>query len=167
MQFFNTLLLGIYLPTKYYSHGRTMFEHKDDPEILLVVSRMWMVHGVWTVLTKGRCFLHSAAAGDMNPASERNNHCEKCGWVSGSEEMSSWAYFPDDMSCSDENRTSIQSDKIKVVCENGDESGAINKLHNLEESTNVVEISDLDEASGSVDQSRNSDESSGEWNSIS
>ena len=85
--------------------------------------------------------------------------------LSGSKKMSSWAYFPDDSN--DSNRTSIQSDKIKVVCENGDESGATNELRNLEESTNVVEISDSDETSGSVDQSRNSDESSGEWNSIS
>ena len=161
------LSLGTYLPTNNYVYGRTMFKHKDNPKILLIVSSWWMVQGAWTVMTKGQCFLHSASAGDMNPASERNNHCEKCGWVSGSEEMSSWAYFPDDMPCYDRNRTSIVSKKIKVICEKGDESGPIHELQNLEESTNAVEISNSDETSGSVDQTTNSDESSGEWNSIS
>ena len=58
--------------------------------------------------------LQSAAAGDMNPASERNNHCKDCGWQG--EEMTSWAYERNG-----EDKLMIQSDKIKVSCENIEE----------------------------------------------
>ena len=145
-----------------------MFKHKDNPEILLLVHSRY---NVWTVIEVGGqrdrdplCILHSAAAGDMNPASQRNNHCKKCG--EGSEEMSSWAYVTGDMLCYGKNSTSIESDKIKVFCEN-------DEIHSLEETTNEDDITDLDtsknseETSGLVDQSRDSDESSGEWNNIS
>ena len=105
-----------------------MFKHKDNPKILLIVSSWWMVQGAWTVMTKGQCFLHSASAGDMNPASERNNHCERCD--EGNEEMSSWAYVTgaDYGYCGGSNATSIELDKIKVFCENEKNQGSKNQL---------------------------------------
>ena len=97
----------------------------------------------------------------MNPASERNNHCERCG--EGNEEMSSWAYVTgaDYGYCGGSNATSIELDKIKVFCEN-------EKRSRVTESTNVDKIRDSnklknsDETSGPVDQSGDSDESSGQ-----
>ena len=97
----------------------------------------------------------------MNPASERNNHCERCG--EGKEKMSSWAYVTGAKYCGDSNATSIESDKIKVFCEN-------EKRSRIEEPTNVDKLRDLDksknsnseETSGPVDQSGDSDESSGQ-----
>ena len=95
----------------------------------------------------------------MNPASERNNHCKRCG--EGNEEMSSWAYVTGAKYCGDSNATSIESDKIKVFCEN-------EKRSRVKEPTNVAKIRDFeklknsDETSGPVDQSGDSDESSGQ-----
>ena len=97
----------------------------------------------------------------MNPASERNNNCERCG--EGNEEMSSWAFVTgaEYGYCDSSNETSIESDKIKVFCEN-------EKKSRVKESTNEDKIRDLDksknldETSGPVDQSGDSDESSGQ-----
>ena len=58
--------------------------------------------------------LQSAAAGDMNPASERNSHCKHCGLHD--EERTSWAYEIERNGVE-----MIQSDKIKVSCENIEE----------------------------------------------
>ena len=97
----------------------------------------------------------------MNPASERNNNCERCG--EGNEEMSSWAYVTgaDYGYCGGSNATSIELDKIKVFCEN-------EKKSRVKESTNVAKIRDFeklknsDETSSPMDQSGDSYESSGQ-----
>ena len=90
-------------------------------------------YNTWVVANNRDIFLHSAAAGDMNPASERNNHCKGCSDDGG--KMSSWAYVTD-------SETSIALDKIKVSCENDEE---------FSESSNMVDHSgDSDESSGAL-----------------
>ena len=77
-------------------------------------------YNAWTVLdgadvddsSDGVPILRSAAAGDMNPASERNNHCESCGDDGG--KMSSWAYVTDGNG--NNNETFKEMKKIKVLC---------------------------------------------------
>ena len=88
---------GNYTPIKdSYLYGRILFQ-KENGNIHLFVdeSSRW---------TTGSDKLTSAAAGDMNPASERNSYCKDCAWRGA--EMTSWSYSKDgdDM---------IQSDKIK------------------------------------------------------
>ena len=111
--------LGDYLPTNEYANGRTVFKQKKNPKLKLQVD---VRYDAWVVLDGADVpILRSAAAGDMNPASERNNHCKTCSTNSG--KMSSWAYFIGPRY----NETLIEVDKIKVSCENEDELHGIGK----------------------------------------
>ena len=95
----------------------------------------------------------------MNPASERNNHCERCG--EGNEEMSSWAYVTGAKYGYCSNVTSIESDKIKVFCEN-EKRSRVKESTNADEIRNLDKLKNSDETSGPVDQSGDSDGSSGQ-----
>ena len=94
----------------------TLLDQKENENIHLFVDKL----GQWTT---GSDKLTSAAAGDMNPASERNSYCKDCAWRGA--EMTSWAYSKDG------NDLMIQSDKIKVSCENIEEDGS-GDWHNAE-----------------------------------
>ena len=102
-----------------YSYGRPKFQN-ENTKIQLSVN----YNGQWaTTYTDGS--LKSVAAGDMNPASERNSQCKGCN-------MTAWVIvYETDASDSME---WLQSDKLKVSCEENIDEEVSGDWHDVEES---------------------------------
>ena len=112
--------LGNYTPIMdSYSYGRPKFQN-ENTKIQLSVN----YNGQWaTTYTDGS--LKSVAAGDMNPASERNSQCKGCN-------MTAWVIvYETDASDSME---WLQSDKLKVSCEENIDEEVSGDWHDVEES---------------------------------
>ena len=105
---------GDYLPTNEYLHGRTVFKNQEKNATLYVSS-----HYNWLVVAENEVegssevqyLIHSWAAGDMNPASDRNSQCiSRC--VKGGWKSKSWWHRVDE----EDEEMREKSDKIKVSC---------------------------------------------------
>ena len=145
--------LGNYLPTKKYSNGRNVFRHQDNQNFeLMVVVKNWQVdNGL------GQFFIQSNAAGDMNPASDRNNQCNSCG--QGGQKMMSWKYIDEDADFDTYDMYDwIESDKIKVSCSNVEEDESndrADEVSKAEDGKNIV--------SSETEESSTGNEGSGDW----
>ena len=98
---------GNYTPTNAFQYGRPQYVSQNQDDELFVFG-----FGQWETY---RSRISSAAAGDMNPASQRNKWCNKCSYHIG-DKLTSWTYEDDEYD-------RIPSDKIKVSCENMEEDG--------------------------------------------
>ena len=106
---------GDYLPTNEYLHGRTVFKNQEKNATLYVSS-----HYNWLVVAENEVegssevqyLIHSWAAGDMNPASDRNSQCiSRC--VKGGWESKSWWHRVNE----EDETMREKSDRIKVSCQ--------------------------------------------------
>ena len=98
------------------SYGRPKYQNENMKIQLGVIS-----DGQWAT-TDGE--LRSAAAGDMNPASERNSQCKGCN-------VPSWSFYN---GTNGEKIGGIQSDKLKVSCEENIDEDVSDDWHEIEES---------------------------------
>ena len=152
---------GDYLPTNEYIRGRTLFRHQDNQNVTLHVDahyNNWLVAEEDEVegSSEVQSLLHSLAAGDMNPASDRNSQCISRCFKGGLKlKPNSWFYreSEDDWN---------ESDKIKVSCSSTkeDESSDGN-----DESKSKIESSKNIESSETEERSTGKEES-GNWTNV-
>ena len=150
--------LGNYLPTNKYSNGRTVFRHQDDhfhDFILRMVVNNWQVEN-----GHGQVFIQSNAAGDMNPASDRNNQCNSCG--NGGQKMKSWKYMDNiyENEYYDEDDW-IESNKIKISCLSTEREESIDGAGEVLEAEDSKNIGNHE-----TEESSTGNEESGDWANV-
>ena len=148
--------LGNYLPTNSYRNGRTVFRHQDDQNLVLkVVVKNWRVDNGY-----GQLLIQSNAAGDMNPASDRNNQCNSCG--QGGQKMMSWKYMDNvyDNEYYDEDDW-IESNKIKMSCLSTEREESIDGAGDVLEAEDSKNIGNHE-----TEESSTGNEESGDWANV-